>query len=737
MKRFLGTLTVGLLLSLVMITVVGGVAFGTIVGLRLQAEKMSESSGSISLQSDPDGTGPAGPNLRWASGAGVSARASQSDVRVPTGTTVNQIQLFTRQGSANTAVFAIYVDGTAAANRVGTFRPSAGPTWRTVTVNLTTAIGPGVHTIYIGPNATFSNNAFIDWFELHNTGSTGGDTTPPAAPTITGGPAGGGTDSDGIVSFSFTGAESGGTFECSNVPQGQAANYSACTSPKPYSGLANGSYTFSVRQKDAAGNVGAATTRNYSVSISTCTDSLQAKIDAALTGSTVSVRGDCIYRQQVSISKALTLVGQSGAEIRGSNVFSGWSAAGGNWVSSSTVPTLGTNPSGASCQPNTSECTRPQQVFINGTPQTQVAVGVDPAAGQFALDSARRVVLGSDPSGKQVEVTVRQRWVRVNAGGVTIDNIDMRHAGNGAGYQAALLDDRGSNFTIKNSQLSYAHGAVLGMSGGSNMRAENNDIHHGGQLGIHSYGGTTILTNNKIHDNNFADYNSGWEAAGLKATFQSGSQWTNNEVYNNAGTGLWCDLKCDSVTIANNRIHHNEKSAIFYEISSRGTIRDNVVWENGWRYAGGAWAGAIRAVNCDGCEIARNTLAWNYSGISVVATPRTEQPLTRNNWVHDNRIYFKDYPSSVANNSCNRPLALAYCQSYASTIYSSNNRGNTNRYYFPTAEGTIARYHWGGIGYTRLSDFNGALGEEGASYLSTAEKDSALSSLGVPTSPSR
>ena len=131
---------------------------------------MSESSSSISVQSDPDGSGPAGPNLRWAGGASVSARASQS-VTVPTGSTVNQIQLFTRQASGKTAVFAIYVDGTATANKVGTFSPPAGSVWGISTVNLTTAIGPGPHTLYIGPNATFSNSAFIDWFELHNTGS--------------------------------------------------------------------------------------------------------------------------------------------------------------------------------------------------------------------------------------------------------------------------------------------------------------------------------------------------------------------------------------------------------------------------------------------------------------------------------------------------------------------------------------------------------------------------------------
>ena len=278
MKRFLGTLTVGLLLSLVAITVVGGVAFGAIVGSRLQAEDMTRSSTTqITIQSDPDGSGPAGSNLRWEAGSNTSVRAS---ITITPNQQVNQIQTFVRQVGTNEA-FAFYVDGV----KVGTVTPPSGGAWGLRTIDLASPISPVAagqqpHQLQIGPNATLANRANVDWFELHNTGSTDGDTTPPAAPTITGGPAEGGTDSDGNVSFSFTGAESGGTFECSNVPQGQAANYSACTSPKPYSGFANGSYTFSVRQKDAAGNVGAAATRNYSVSISTpppaaaCADTL-------------------------------------------------------------------------------------------------------------------------------------------------------------------------------------------------------------------------------------------------------------------------------------------------------------------------------------------------------------------------------------------------------------------------------------------------------------------------------
>ena len=77
------------------------------------------------------------------------------------------------------------------------------------------------------------------------------DTTAPQT-TLTSGPSG--TVASTSASFAFSASESGSTFQCS---LDSTTAYTACSSPKDYSGLAPGSHTFRVRAIDAAGNVDA------------------------------------------------------------------------------------------------------------------------------------------------------------------------------------------------------------------------------------------------------------------------------------------------------------------------------------------------------------------------------------------------------------------------------------------------------------------------------------------------
>ncbi|MEI6448231.1 MAG: hypothetical protein WCO96_10200, partial [Actinomycetes bacterium] len=74
------------------------------------------------------------------------------------------------------------------------------------------------------------------------------DTTPPAAPTVTGVPTGAATSKAVTLAFS---SSPGATFTCS-VDGGP---FGACSSPRTLTGLSEGSHSFVVLARDAAGNV--------------------------------------------------------------------------------------------------------------------------------------------------------------------------------------------------------------------------------------------------------------------------------------------------------------------------------------------------------------------------------------------------------------------------------------------------------------------------------------------------
>jgi hypothetical protein len=85
------------------------------------------------------------------------------------------------------------------------------------------------------------------------------DTTAPPSPVITSTPAN--PTAKTSASFSFSDTEAGVNFLC----QLDTGAFLACTSPKAYSSLSQGTHTFSVQAQDAAGNPSSATTFSWTV----------------------------------------------------------------------------------------------------------------------------------------------------------------------------------------------------------------------------------------------------------------------------------------------------------------------------------------------------------------------------------------------------------------------------------------------------------------------------------------
>lgn len=300
------------------------------------------------------------------------------------------------------------------------------------------------------------------------------------------------------------------------------------------------------------------------------------------------------------------------------------------------------------------------------------------------------------------------------------------------------LDSAYANWTVQNNQLSDAHGAIVSLKGGGGTghKILKNDISRGGQLGIAGTGRYEVISGNKIHHNNTEDFNWEWEAGGLKTVHAEDVTVDSNEFYSNRGNAIWFDYECRNNTISNNRMHHNARRGIHYEMSEYGKIYKNVLWENGWSTPGRSNKGAgIGISNSKNVEAYSNTLAWNADGIGIWGQNRdgTAWDNVYNIYVHDNTILAKDYSSDPKDN-----FALAWMQvtGYNQMFDPANkNRGANNKYWYPNPESSLVRYEWNRTGYGKLAAFYATPGEENGRYLTGAEKDQVVSSARIPSSP--
>jgi predicted phage tail protein len=122
-------------------------------------------------------------------------------------------------------------------------------------------LGPeGPYIVHVQATDTFGNAQAGTTYAASSSFSL--DLTPPTqTPSITAGPTNGSLVSSTSASFSFSDSETGVATQC----QLDGGTWGSCASPKSYSGLAQGTHTFSVRGVDGAGNPGPSSSRSWVV----------------------------------------------------------------------------------------------------------------------------------------------------------------------------------------------------------------------------------------------------------------------------------------------------------------------------------------------------------------------------------------------------------------------------------------------------------------------------------------
>jgi len=467
----------------------------------------------------------------------------------------------------------------------------------------------------------------------------------------------------------------------------------------------------------------------------TCPASLQGLVDGAADGAVVTVPA-CLYRETVTIDHPMTLRAEPGAEIRGSDRWTGWTRSDGGWDSALQVEA---GEARGTCARGTDRCHVANQVFLDGA-ALRFASGDRPGPGAFSVLPGGTIRLGNDPAAREVEVSTRQLWVHVTASDVTVEGFVMRHStvqpqAGGitvGGFGAAPVD----RVTIRGCHLSDAHGALLSIQGGSDQVVEDNTLERGGQLGLHLSGeessGNWLVARNVIRDNATDGFDMGWEAGGLKALNIDGLRIVDNEFAGGPdgdnGRGAWTDTGTRNIVFTGNRMHDNGYEGAMFESSHGLRVEDNVAWDNGAAGPDWAWGGGIVLSSSDHALVRNNLVAWNADGISVVSQDRTDDLAHEGIVIEDNTILAADRPGDP------EAYALAWVQDWAGSLCApaSGNTGSANRVW--AAHADARAFAWCGPALD-IAAFAGVPGGAGTQALATADAMALAAAAGVPWTP--
>lgn len=340
----------------------------------------------------------------------------------------------------------------------------------------------------------------------------------------------------------------------------------------------------------------------------------------------------------------------------------------------------------------------PAMVFINGEPLKQVKDLASVVPGTFAVVKENSTLvtdastahnynyyIGSDPTAKNVEVTTRIQAFSVNADNVTLRGIGIRNYGSNYNFcrnctaatrpakPAGVVVQNQTNFTLKDSYIGYS--ATDGMMLGGNLTTVNNHLisnntfenngHRG--LAIHETN-TVTIKNNRINKNNLEGFRAKDSqyatAAGIKITSAKNILFDSNLLDSNNATGFWCDLGCFNADIVRNVAKNNAHHGIFYEISAKSNIVDNLIINNATR--GLSISSGDANDPTKGVKVYNNTILGNAENAVKVYQITADQVANRSRCNNINGVtcltgnvmLINNYFSNLGQNNSSGPLVI-------------------------------------------------------------------------------
>ena len=348
-----------------------------------------------------------------------------------------------------------------------------------------------------------------------------------------------------------------------------------------------------------------------------------AAISAAAPGDTIVLREGTYREGDHVFSKPLTFQPYPNETVwmKGSEEVTSWTQDGAYWRHDNwTVEFNQDSYEPGALDPNYLHAGKPDMVFVDGAPLTQVGSLAEMGAGTFYVDyAADELYVGTDPTGRTVEAAARKRALRsvtASASGTVVRGLGFMHYA-GSRFAGTLQSD--SNQTnFENNTIAWSASRGMALYDSTNAVIKGNTLIYNGLMGLGANNAEgLVLEDNRIAANNherFVQGGTAAEASGVKITSSSNLQLRDNTVEDNLAIGLWMDISVHDATIVGNQAHNNQSYGILYEISSDAIIAGNVV--------SGNEDGGIGLSNASQVQVFNNTLADNETNIAVLDDSR-------------------------------------------------------------------------------------------------------------------
>lgn len=380
--------------------------------------------------------------------------------------------------------------------------------------------------------------------------------------------------------------------------------------------------------------------------------SLATALQKAPSGATIVLRGGTYHESvEVPFNKKLIIQNYPGEAVwmDGASKLTIWSQSGSTWSTpwtynfSHIVSFTSTDQTSWWVNSKYPMAGYPEQVWINGTELTQVGSASAVTASTFYVDSSsKRLIIGTNPSGKTVEASTLQKALIVHGNGSTLRGFGVKRYATSMNQLGAVSLEV-PNLTLEN--IVVTDNATIGIFAWSTNLSINqvSSTHNGGLgMGLSSVDTATVNRSEFSYNNaerfNGAPVSGGVKASKVKNITVQDSLFKANQ---NSG-GLWFDDQSQQIKLNGNTFRDNEDTGLIFEISDTVKVVDNYLINNG--------AAGLQLFNTSHAEVWNNTIIGNkkWSIRILQDSRRGTAPVT----MFSDANNFKNNVVAFANASC-------------------------------------------------------------------------------------